>query len=469
MRPARIPVTPPPVPEAAPPSQAFPAIETKGHRPPRFQVGERVAGQFEIRSLLGEGGMAQVFEAKDLRLDRTIALKVGVDPDGPSLDHEARALAAFSHPSLVTVHAIGSHEGEDFIVLERIYGVTLGKHIKTRRMSAEVFEVAEVLDLVSAIAEGLVVVHRAGLAHRDVKPANVMLTPDQRVVLMDFGLVLADDKTGGVPVVAGSAPYMAPEVLLHRVQPGSAYLSDVFALGVILYEMLVGERPFSGTKMNDVIASHAAMLTPKLREKRRDVPRALDALVRDMLAFDARDRPQNSEALAWQLRNLAKGIRRKAFDTAIGNPSIPPPAPLDADALGLDVTSFQALDVLIVEDDDAIAKLLDFYVKAATGKDCTIRRAADGVEAIAALRERAPDVMLLDLHMPRMTGIEVCMRMRSERIGDETKIVSVSAGAQEEDLQLLHKLGMHHFIQKGGDLRQRVTDVLKGLFPQHCQ
>ncbi len=461
------------VPEAAPPSQAFPAIVTHGPRPPLFQVGDRVAEQYEIRSLLGEGGMGQVFEALDVRLDRVVAIKaIWPDENVPALQQEARALAAFRHPSLVTVHTLATHEDIDFMVLERIYGMDLARHIKTRRDAHETFGVLEVIEVVAELAGGLAIVHRAGLAHRDVKPANVMLTPDHRVVLMDFGLV-SDSTQTEVPMVVGSPPYMAPEAMLGRVAPKGARLSDIFALGVMTYEMLVGERPFPGSTLEEVMASHASLTSPRLRDSRRDAPRAFDTLLREMLAFDPRDRPQGTEALALQLTNLAKGLRKNVLTdrrSLLPRDTRPTPMHLPTDEeLGVEVEQFKPLDVLIVEDDDAIAKLLVFYVKKVTNSECVLRRAGDGIEALSKIRAREPDLILLDIHMPRMTGVEVCMRLRSERLADDAKIVSVSAGAQEHDLQLLHQLGMHHFVQKGGDMRGRLGKVIHELFPHHCE
>ncbi len=119
--------------------------------------------------------------------------------------------------------------------------------------------------------------------------------------------------------------------------------------------------------------------------------------------------------------------------------------------------------MLLVEDDPDLTKILSFYVKQALG-EVTIRHAADGEQAVAAIRERAPDLMLLDLHMPKMNGIEVCMHIRGERLAENTTVIAVSAGAQEHDLQLLHQLGIHHYVPKGAELKQRITVALHAIF-----
>ncbi len=197
-----------------------------------FATGELLDGIYEIMQLLGRGGMGEVFEAHDHLLNRRVAIKAAwPNPLTPPLRNEARALAAFQHPSLVSVHTLGEHRGIDYLVMERVYGVSLTQHASTRWHSGEQFTAAEVVQILLPASEGLSVVHRAGLVHRDVKPDNIMLTPVHRVVLMDFGLVLPEFDVNGQQRVAGSPPYMAPEALLNTAATGSGHLVDIFGLG----------------------------------------------------------------------------------------------------------------------------------------------------------------------------------------------------------------------------------------------
>jgi len=193
------------------PTLAPPPIDDPG---PVLMVGEVVAGIYEVRGLLGAGGMGEVYEAHDRVLNRNVALKV-VHPsiDGEYLLREGRALAAIHHPGIVAVHTMGTHRGVSFLVLERVRGLSVDRLLEERRARGERFGVSEALELLVAVADALTVVHRAGLAHRDVKPANVMLAPGGRVVLMDFGLVLPYSDRDGHSDIAGSLLYMAPEAL----------------------------------------------------------------------------------------------------------------------------------------------------------------------------------------------------------------------------------------------------------------
>lgn len=411
-----------------------------------FATGELLDGVYEIMQLLGRGGMGQVFEAHDHLLNRRVAIKAAwPNPLTPPLRNEARALAAFQHPSLVSVHTLGEHRGIDYLVMERVYGVSLTQHASTRWGSGEQFTPAEVVQLLLPAAEGLSVVHRAGLVHRDIKPDNIMLTPAHRVVLMDFGLVLPEFDVNGKQRVAGSPPYMAPEALLNTAATGSGHLVDIFGLGVVAYELLTGGRPYAGTTIREVIASHERAQLAPLAERRIDCPLALCQVVHEMLSPNPQIRTQSAEAIAWQLRAIRDERPRTSGVAAPGR---------------------KAPSVLIVDDDADLAKILTFYVRQIIGSS-EIRVAYDGDEALSEVQREEPDVMLVDLHMPRMNGVELCMRLKGEGLAQGCSIISVSAGAQEHDVQLLHQLGIHHFVEKGSNLRERLRSVFVEVCGDH--
>jgi len=404
-----------------------------------FATGELLDGVYEIMYLLGRGGMGQVFEAHDHLLNRRVAIKAAwPNPLSPPLRNEARALAAFQHPSLVGVHTLGEHRGIDYLVMERVYGVSLTHHAMTRWQSGERFTPTEVLQILLPAAEGLSVVHRAGLVHRDIKPDNIMLTPAHRVVLMDFGLVLPEFDVDGQQRVAGSPPYMAPEALLNTAATGNGHLVDIFGLGVVGYELLTGKRPFEGRTLREVAAAHERGQPAPLAELRPDCPLALCQVLHEMLSANPLVRIQSAEAAAWQLRAVRDERPRSG------------PSPKAPAAKGP--------SVLIVDDDADLARILTFYVRQIVGPS-DIRVAYDGEQALAEVQKEEPEVMLLDLHMPRMNGVELCMQLKGEGLAQSCSIISVSAGAQEHDIQLLHQLGIHHFVEKGSDLRERLRTV----------
>ncbi|MBO6933831.1 MAG: response regulator [Deltaproteobacteria bacterium] len=344
---------------------------------------------------------------------------------------------------------MGTHEGMEFIVMERIFGVSLSRKIAERRAENRPIALTEALRYLTAIADGLAVVHRAGLAHRDVKPENMMLTPDGRVVLMDFGLVVPEYDSELRGFVAGSPPYMAPETLRDRVSKGGGPLVDIYALGATCFEVLTFETPYaSAESINHLFAMHLEGKIPSVGEKRAEVPLELDQLIQEMLAKDPANRPQSAQGIAWQL----KGIATRLAEPLMKGSMVP--------------QGQRTLDVLIVEDDDALARIECFYIEELFGKDrVRLRRAHDGQEAIDHVRRQAPDLLLLDLHLPKLNGIEVGMQIRGDDLAPETKIVAVSAGAQERDLQLLHLLGFHHFVPKGEGMKDRLAEALQPLFP----
>jgi TolB-like protein/Flp pilus assembly protein TadD len=231
----------------------------------RLSPGARV-GPYEIRRLLGAGGMGEVYCAHDLRLGRDVAIKVlpeSVSSDRDRLrrfEREARAAAALNHPSILAVYDVGSYHGSPYLVSELLEGETLRERLRTGVFTAE-----KALEVAGPLAQALAAAHERGIVHRDVKPENVFLTRDGHVKVLDFGLAklrpgpeqMGEDsptntRSTASGTVLGTVSYMPPEQL--RGQATDAR-SDVFSFGVVLYEMLAGRRPFRGESGADVMAA----------------------------------------------------------------------------------------------------------------------------------------------------------------------------------------------------------------------
>ena len=248
----------------------------------------RTISHYQVLSLLGAGGMGEVYLARDPRLDRTVALKILPEELAADADRmqrftrEAKAASALNHPNVATIYDVGESDGISFIVMEHVEGETLLARI-SRRMTPP-----EVVDIAVQAADALDLAHAKGITHRDIKPANLMLTHRGNVKVLDFGVAkLARNDEGSLngdwtvePVTAvgsvvGSAPYMSPE----QIVGGDAdSRSDVFSLGVVIYEMATGQLPFSGStraEMKDRIL-HAAPET--MMRLNPDIPPELERI-----------------------------------------------------------------------------------------------------------------------------------------------------------------------------------------------
>jgi serine/threonine-protein kinase len=271
-----------------------------------LRPGELLADTYEIRGKLGEGGMGQVYEAHDHGLDRRVAIKVALR--GGSVSREARALAVLQgHPSVVTVHALGVHRGMEYAVMDRIHGVTLEQYLERRHAEGPRLGLGAVVDIGAAIADGLAVVHEAGIAHCDVKPGNVILAPHDRVILTDFGIFGAECDRRNRTMAWGTAEYMAPEGATCRVASGELFLVDVYALGIVLFEMVVGRRPFEGSSWR-VLQMQVLAPVPDPAAQRPATPRLLATLIREMMAKAPSARPQGMRDIAWQLRRVRSAL-----------------------------------------------------------------------------------------------------------------------------------------------------------------
>ncbi len=293
-------------------------ILTAPRRQPTLQPGTRL-GSYEIVAPLGAGGMADVYRATDVRLERTVALKVlpphlSRDPSAVlRFGREARVVAALSHPHICPVYDVGQHEQTHFLVMECLEGETLAERLSRGRMG-----VHEACRYGGQIAQALAAAHRAGIVHRDLKPGNVMVTPDG-LRLLDFGLskrrpAVPLPRADAAPqppitrqgILLGTLDYMAPEQLEGR---DADERTDVFAFGVVLYEMLTGRRPFQAASDAGLIGQILHSAPPPPLSLVPTVPRAVDALVLACMAKDPADRPHDFDDVAARLATVPRRQR----------------------------------------------------------------------------------------------------------------------------------------------------------------
>jgi serine/threonine protein kinase len=272
-----------------------------------WDEGDVVANQFLVRRQLGAGGMGSVWDAYDKLMKRAVALKTTYDKERghTTLLREARALAVVRHRGLPIAYSIGTHRGWTFMAFERLFGATLEQQLQQKTGSKRGFLVEDAVRILVELADILTTVHSLGMAHLDVKPANVMLCADQRVVLLDLGIMLAEVEVDG-PIESGTPRYLAPEAYAGDIRPGEARLLDIYAFGVTAFEMLAGIPPFRSDSLTGLARAHLQALPPDLRSMRSDVPPALAMLIDACLAKSPHDRPASMENILWDLRWLLR-------------------------------------------------------------------------------------------------------------------------------------------------------------------
>jgi serine/threonine-protein kinase len=274
-------------------------------------TGRLLDGRYRIGTRIARGGMASVYEAADIRLDRIVAVKImheGLGDDAEFAERfvrEARAAAQISHPNVVAVFDQGDDQGTLFLAMEYIRGHTLRSVIRDEAPLSP----ARALALLEPVVSALAAAHRAGLIHRDVKPENVLIASDGRIKVADFGLakaVSADTQhtaTGGVLI--GTVSYLAPELVVDgRADPRA----DVYAAGVMLYELLTGSKPHEGESPIQVAYKHVHEDVPAPSTKVPRLPAYVDALVARATARDRTQRPADAGILLHQLRRVSQAL-----------------------------------------------------------------------------------------------------------------------------------------------------------------
>ena len=304
---------------------------TTGPATPASAPDPKRLGHFRIVKRLGSGGMGVVYRAVDEKLHRDVALKLltaGIgdgDDRRKRFEREARAIAALSHPNIVAVHSVEHEDGNAFLVMELIEGETIADAIPKGGM-----ELLRLLDVAVPLAGAVAAAHEHGIVHRDLKPQNVMITSEGAIKVLDFGLAklaeapLGDSSPQAATMtidgrILGTPAYMSPEQAEGKVVDAR---SDVFSLGVMLYEMAVGELPFSGGSTISLISSVLRDDPAPIHSRRPGLPPQLWRIVRRCLAKEPKRRYQSSRDLCNDLEELRGEISTGAFE-----PTLRPPPP----------------------------------------------------------------------------------------------------------------------------------------------
>ena len=279
--------------------------------------GELIDGRYQLISQIAQGGMASIYSALDTRLDRKVAVKImhpHLAQDEAFVNRfirEAKAAAALSHPNAVSVQDQGWNTNgvpAVFIVMEMVEGNTLREYLE----ESGKFSVAQTLQYLTAILGALAAAHKLGIIHRDIKPENILISNDGRIKIADFGLahgaLIGSTMTAESSVVLGSVSYLSPE----QVQRGiSDSRSDVYSTGILAYELLVGEKPFSGDSPIQIAYMHVNNRVPRVSQSRKEIPVELDNLIYAATSTNPDERPRDAGVFLSAIQDIARALDPK--------------------------------------------------------------------------------------------------------------------------------------------------------------
>lgn len=431
------------------------------------RIGDQLSlmqlGPYRLIDRLGVGGMGEVWRAEDTRLLRPAAIKIlsekiASDPDWKArFLREARTAASLNHPNIATIYAVDEHESTMYIAMELVLGTSLSDLIATRTMTP-----AEAVRIARQTAEALAAAHEKQIVHRDIKPDNIIVL-QRAIKVLDFGIAKmvgpsADDSLTRGQLILGTPYYMSPEQALGKKIDTR---TDIFSLGVVMFEMLTGHRPFQGSNVTETVLQILTKPTPDLEVLAEAASPELLAIVQKCLQKQPGDR-FSADELAEALATVpdAAGGRMPTREQAIPTMALPhpgarrEPAPLRATsptAYAPPPTQPREPDPIarkvqraLVTDDDAVTR--EILCSVLRQKGVPYDEAANGVEAIKKLKQQQYGVVFLDLLMPRIDGWGVLDFIRSKGRGDAQIYIltafreqRLSAADQEIVAGMLHK------------------------------
>ena len=406
------------------------AIPSDSERASTFvpEEDELVANSYRVVGLIGGGAMGVVYLAVDVRLNRSVALKVIRDqlpqPGFRTLfREEARAMALVNHPNVVTIYSFGEHGDRPFLAMELVQGKSLDRLLDENDGE---LELDRALGLLDQACQGLVAIHEAGAVHRDIKPSNLLVDAHDRLRICDLGLATSYRDASGRREVVGTPGYIAPEILLGQSDANPR--SDVYSLGCVAYELLAGRPAFRPTPGEEHRLDHLARQAPPPSEVRPALPKVFDGVIMAALERD----PHRRTASAERFRQALLDARAATFDPAR----------------------------ILVVDDDADTRLTLQLALEIEFPSAEIESAADGEAALAAFSRQAPSVVVSDLQMPGTDGVGLVKSLRARPDASAVPIVLLTASGGPDAWRRASALGADGFVVKPANV-QDLTAVIR--------
>ena len=424
-----------------------------------------VGGNYAIEREIGNGAMGVVYRARDVLLDRVVALKVinaDLARNTAFVDRfcrEARAMAAIRNDHVVGIFTMGIHDGSYFYAMEHVEGHDLEFILNEHRLHGSTVPTVRALTILREVSHGLAAVHAASLVHRDVKPANIMIENETgRPVLLDFGLARPMAKQAlNATQIAGTAPYMAPEQIITTGEDdGLTARTDVYALGCTAFELFTGRTPFVSRpdqSIFETMQAHMFQTPPRLSSVRPDLE-VFDAVLERALQKSPGDRFEGAMAFAEALDRAATQLR--ALGAAM--PQVMP-APDDMSSL---LPASDAFRVLVVDDDPDFCQILTRAVETALkGVPVSVSLTQNGFKALARALRVPPQLVILDFDMPEMNGVETLSHLREIPGAAQAPVLVVSGNFGAVEQWRFSVLGVRDFLRKPVNLWDLVDTIAR--------
>jgi len=403
------------------------------------EAGSLIGDSYRVVGPLGQGGMGVVVLAVDERLERDVAIKLirpSYTTNKGARDRfliEARAMARVRHENVVEIYAFGELAQTPYFVMEYVPGTNIANWLDDGILEDRMPSIDEALGYLDQVCRGVHAIHASGAVHGDLKPSNLLIGPASRVAVADMGLSRLFDPKGrlGDHPMAGTPAYMAPEFARTDLSREHAQRGDVYAIGVIAYEMLTGQQPFVIENTADMLAAHRGARAPLPSQVRPDLTNAFDVPLIQALDFDPAHRTPNPDVFRRALLEARESIK----------------------------TNYGAMRIVVADDDD------DFRALAAEAlrygfPGARIEAVADGEAALAACDREAASLAVIDLDMPGLNGVELTAALRANY---SLPIVVVTASGGAPDWHILSSLGADGFLIKPLDPFALVALARKAL------
>lgn len=424
-----------------------------------------VLGNYRILEKIGAGGMGVVFRAEHVKLRKPVAVKalfIDGEKNRRALDrffNEVLAVTRLKHPHIVAAVDAGEQPGAGpngapvpYLVMEYV----AGRNLEDAVAGDGPLKIEQSCLIAHQVADALTEAHRQGLIHRDIKPGNVLLTPDGTAKLLDFGvarLPTPEDRLTKDGARLGTIGYMAPEQV--RNARGVDARADVFGLGATLFFMLTGRDPF-----DPPVGSAGALSVPSAREYRSDVPLALDAVLAKIMALNPADRVPSAEAAMRELLPFLKSITRPSSKSAPVLDGLPESG-IDTTPDGVPDAAPVPHQILVVDDQVDVRRVCKLAL-AGDGARCD--EVGNGNDAVAKIRETDYDLVLLDVDLPGLNGEQVLRKIKQDPPSPHIKVIMLSGRTSGDELSRMMNAGADDFLTKPFSLvqlRARVKAALK--------